>query len=107
MKLIRVVGTVLIVFLSVLGCTDSGKLPEDADLEFFIETAARYAYLERAYADDEDLLRGEIESLSFPAGWDSLVDSLISTYGSDPDFWHEVYTEILERSREQSVAQEP
>ena len=107
MKLTRVDTIVLIVFLAVLGCTESGKLPEDADLEFFMETAARYAYLERAYAHDEDLLNREIEGLGFPAGWDSLVDSLLSTYGTAPHFWHEVYTEIQERSREQSVSQEP
>jgi hypothetical protein len=107
MKITRVDAIVLIVFLAVLGCTESGELPEDADLEFFMETAARCAYLERAYGHDEDLLNGEIEGLGFPADWDSLVDSLVRTHGTDPDFWQEVYTEILERSREQSVAQEP
>ena len=107
MKLTRVDAVVLIVFLAVSGCGESGELPDDADLEFFMDTAARCAYLERAYAHDQDLLSGEIANMSFPAGWDSLVDSLVGTYGTDPYFWHEVYTEILERSRKQSIAQEP
>ena len=107
MKLTRVDVVALIVTLAILGCSDSGKLPDDPDLEFFMDTAARCAYFERAYAHDQDLLSGEIEGIGFPAGWDSLVDSLVATYGADPYFWHEVYTEILERSRQQSVAQEP
>lgn len=107
MKLTRVDVLVLVVTLAVLSCSDGGKLPDDPGLEFFMDTAARCAYLERAYAHDEDLLSGEIESILFPAGWDSLVDSLVGTYGTDPYFWHQVYTEILERSRKQSVAQEP
>jgi len=107
MKLTRVAAIVLIMFLTVPGCTDSAKLPQDADLEFFMNTAARCAYIERAYAHDQDMLNMEIEELGFPADWDSLVDSLVSTYGTDPGFWHQVFTEILERSREQSVPQEP
>jgi hypothetical protein len=107
MKLRRFGAAALAVFLAVLGCSEGGRLPDDPDLEFFMDTAARCAYLERAYAHDEDLLSLEIEDLGFPAAWDSLVDSLVATYGTDPYFWHEVYTEILERSREQSVAQEP
>ena len=107
MKLTRVDAVAIILLLAVSGCAESGKLPDDADLEFFMDTAAHCAYLERAYSHDEDLLNEEIENMSFPAGWDSLVDSLLSTYGTDPYFWHEVYTEILERSRTQSVPQEP
>ena len=45
MKITRVDAIVLIVFLVVLGCTESGELPEDADLEFFMETAARCIWL--------------------------------------------------------------
>jgi hypothetical protein len=107
MKLTRIDAAALILFIAILGCSDGGKLPDDPDLEFFMNKAARCAYLERAYAHDEDLLRAEIEDLDFPAQWDSLVDSLIATYGPDPYFWHQVYEEILERSREQSVTQEP
>ena len=107
MMIKRIDAMALIVFLAVLGCSDGGKLPDDPDLEFFIDKAASCAYMERAYAHDEDLLTGEIEGLDFPAEWDSLVDSLVGTYGADPYFWHQVYTEILERSRKKSVAQEP
>ena len=103
----RTDAAVVVILLAVLGCADSGQLPDDPDLEFFIETAAQCAYLERAYAHDRDLLNREIEDLGFPAGWDSLVDSLVSTYGTHPEFWHEVYAEILERSRRQSAAMEP
>ena len=107
MKITRIAAAVSVVTLAVLGCSDGGKLPDDPDLEFFMDKAASCAYLERAYSHDEDLLSGEIEGLGFPAEWDSLVDSLVGTYGTDPYFWHQVYSEILERSRKQSVAQEP
>jgi hypothetical protein len=107
MMLRRVDAAALVLLLAILGCSESGKLPDDPDLEFFIDTAARCAYLERAYSHDQDLLSGEIEDIGFPAAWDSLVDSLVATYGTDPYFWHQVYAEILERSRGQSVAEEP
>ena len=99
MRLKRVDATFLIVFLAVLACANSRELPNDANLEFFIETAARCAYLERAYAHDQNLLSQESGEFRFPANWDSLVDSLISAYGTEPDFWYQVYSEILERSR--------
>lgn len=98
---------IMAALLALYGCGESAKLPNDPELERFIDTAARCGYLERAYAHDQELLSGEIEGMSFPKDWDALVDSLISTYGTDPEFWYQVYSEIQERSRESSVTEDP
>ena len=88
------------VFLATLACADGRELPEDPNLDLFIETSAKCAYTERAYSHDDDLLSQELAEIDFPADLGAIVDSLLSTYGSDADFWHQVYSEILERSRD-------
>ena len=89
------------VFLIVLACAGDKELPEDPNLELFIETAAKCAYIERAYSHDDDLLSRELADLVIPADLDSILGLLFSTYGAEPDFWHQVYSEILERSRKE------
>lgn len=92
--------------LSLISCDGGSGLPEDADLEAFIEVSARCAYLERAYSARKDLLALEMDDVDLPADWESMVDSLLVRYGADPDFWESVYAEISERSR-QLPSEEP
>jgi hypothetical protein len=80
-------------------CSRTDNLPDDPNLEIFIETSARCAYVERAFSHEPDVLENELRNLEFPPGWEDLVDSLLNTYGADPEFWYMVYTEIVERSR--------
>jgi hypothetical protein len=99
MRLSGAKSAFVFVFFIVLACAEDQELPEDANLELFIETAAKCAYIERAYSHDDDLFSEELAEIAIPAGLDSILDSLFSTYGAEPDFWHQVYSEILERSR--------
>jgi hypothetical protein len=87
------------VVLSGLACTDSRELPDDPRLEIFIRTMAACARVERAYSDNPIMLEREMADIDFPPLWEELVDSLLATYGGQPDFWQVVYTEILDRSR--------
>ena len=100
MRISGVKSACVCVFLVALACADDQELPEDSNLDLFIETSARCAYIERAYSHNDDLLSQELAEMDFPANLDSIADALLITYGSDPDFWHQVYSEILERSRE-------
>jgi hypothetical protein len=86
-------------------CADRRDLPDDPQLEVFIRTMARCANVERAYSGNVDMFEREMADIEFPPDWQGLVDSLLATYGGDPDFWQSVYEEILERSR--LPAQEP
>jgi len=90
----------LLASLSLISCDGGSDLPEDADLEAFIEITSKCAYLERAYSARKDLLALEMEDVHLPANWESMVDSLLVRYGADPDFWERVYAEISERSRQ-------
>jgi hypothetical protein len=96
----------VLVSLSLICCDRGPDLPDDADLETFIEVSSRCAYLERAYSSRKDLLALEMEDVELPGNWDSMVDSLLVRYGADPDFWEAVYAEISERSR-QPASEEP
>ena len=95
---------VLLVSLS-LACSDRRELPADPRLEVFVATMAKCAYVERAYSGSPEMLARELGEVDIPADWPELVDSLLATYGGDPDFWQSVYDEILERSR--LTAQQP
>jgi hypothetical protein len=81
------------------GCGDSIELPDDPDLEVFIRTMAACARVERAYSGNPVMLEREMAAVDFPPLWEELVDSLLATYGGQPEFWEAVYTEILARSR--------
>ena len=91
--------TLMIVVVLSATCSRSDKLPDDPNLEIFIETQARCAYVERAFSHEPDVLEEELRNLEFPPEWEGLADSLLNTYGADPEFWYMVYTEIVERSR--------
>jgi hypothetical protein len=81
------------------GCSSKQGLPNDPNLEKFIDVSARCSYVERAFAGDPDLFKEEMAKIDFPPNWKELVDSLIARYGTDAAFWDKVYTEIVERSR--------
>jgi hypothetical protein len=81
------------------GCADDRRIPDDPRLENFVRTMAACARVERAYSGNPLMLEREMADIDFPPSWNGLVDSLLATYGGDPDFWDAVYTEILERSR--------
>ncbi len=83
-----------------LACSAEHRLPDDADLELFIEISSRCADIDRAYSHQEELREAEMAALSFPPNWSNLVDTLLSRYGADAEFWFEVYSEISARSRE-------
>jgi hypothetical protein len=83
----------------VTACSDRAELPEDAQLEFFISTMARCANIERAYSGNPEMMSQELDQVPIPDRWQETVDSLLATYGGDPEFWQAVYDEILERSR--------
>ena len=85
--------------LLVLGCSSGKKIPEDPNLELLIKTSARCAFVDRAFSSDPDLFKEEMQAVEFPPNWREMVDSLLTAYGSDPDFWHQVYSQIVERSR--------
>jgi hypothetical protein len=93
--------TFLLLLAAILvgSCGGEDGLPRDENLETFIEVSARCAYIERAFSHEPDVLVEEMSSVEFPENWDSLVDSLLNAYGTDPGFWSKVYTEIVERSR--------
>jgi hypothetical protein len=96
---------IAVALVSVPACSDHRKLPEDPQLEIFIRTMARCAKVERSFSANPDLLGREMAGVDLPAHWQELVDSLITRYDGDPDFWQAVYQDILERSR--LPAQEP
>jgi hypothetical protein len=106
MKRIFTLALVLLV-LAFADCAHDQGLPEDEDLELFIEISARCTYIERAYSHSDDLREAELAALPFPQDWDGLVDTLLIRYGADADFWYEVYSEISTRSREPSSLEEP
>ncbi len=94
------------VLVTCLGCTRNQGLPDDEDLELFIELSSRCAYIDRAYSHREDLRETELAALPFPPDWSNLVDTLLVRYGADADFWYDVYSEISARSREPSPPEE-
>ena len=78
----------------------SEKVPEaDESLEAFVEVSSRCAYVDRVFRDDDELFQDELAQIDFPPDWEQLVDTLLVTYGGDPEFWHEVYVEISARAR--------
>ena len=85
--------------ISSLACGNSREIPDDPRLETFIRTMAACARVERAYSDNPLMLEREMADIDFPPFWEDLVDSLLVTYGGQPDLWQAVYTEILDRSR--------
>jgi hypothetical protein len=95
----RLIRFLIVAGVLLAGCARRQELPKDENLETFIEISSRCAYVERAFSHEPDVFREELRDLEFPPGWDALVDSLVDTYGTDPDFWYKVYTEIVERSR--------
>jgi hypothetical protein len=84
---------------SVVACADRREVPDDPQLEIFIRTMARCAYVDRAYSGNPDMLEREMADIDLPPRWQELVDSLLASYGGDPDLWQTVYEEIMERSR--------
>ena len=81
------------------GCGERRSLPKDANLDIFIRVSARCVFVDRAFSREPELAREELAQVEFPADWKLLVDSLLTAHGSDPAFWHRVYTQIVERSR--------
>jgi len=61
--------------------------------------SAECVSVDRAYSHDPELAKEELAQVELPAAWKQLVDSLIAAHGSDPGFWYDVYTQIVERSR--------
>jgi hypothetical protein len=103
----RISLCLVVALVMCVACARSHGLPDDQDLEVFIELSSRCAYIDRAYAHDEGLREAELASLPFPPNWSHIVDTLLSRYGADADFWYEVYSEISARSREPSPLKEP
>ena len=96
----RLLLWIALVLATCVACGPSQGLPEDEDLELFIDLSSRCAYIDRAYAHEEGLREAEWASLPFPPTWSDLVDTLLMRYGADADFWSQVYSEIMERSRQ-------
>jgi hypothetical protein len=92
------VAAIALEFLAA-GCGERGSLPKDANLDTFIKVSAQCVFVDRAFSREPELAREELGQVQFPANWKQLVDSLIAAHGSDPAFWHDVYTKIVERSR--------
>jgi hypothetical protein len=89
----------IVAVLACLTCADDGDIPEDPRLEVFIRTMAACARIERAYSGNPQMLEREMAEVDFPPFWGELVDSLLITYGGQPELWQSVYAEIVERSR--------
>jgi hypothetical protein len=89
----------IVAITSAVACADRRELPDDPQLEIFIRTMARCAHIERAYSGNPDMFDREMADIELPPRWQELVDSLMASYGGDPDLWKAVYEEILERSR--------
>ena len=84
---------------SIVSCADHRELPDDPQLEIFVQTMARCAHVERAYSGNPDMIEREMADIDLPSDWQEIVDSLLASYGGDPDLWMAVYGEILEKSR--------
>jgi hypothetical protein len=95
--LVGLAALVLVVLTA--GCGEGRSLPKDANLDTFIRVSAKCVSVDRAFSHDPELAREELAQVEFPAAWKQLVDSLIAAHGSDPSFWYDVYTQIVERSR--------
>lgn len=89
----------LLAALLLAGCSGRDNLPKDANLELYIATSAKCAYVDRAFSNDPELFREEIAEVNLPENWKAISDSLLDAYGSDVRFWYRVYSEIAERSR--------
>ena len=96
----------LLAVLVCAGCARNQGLPDDEDLELFIELSSKCVYIDRAYSHKEELREAELAALPFPPNWTELVDTLLARYGTDADFWYEVYSEISDRSRNPSPLEE-
>jgi hypothetical protein len=96
----------VVAVLACVGCARNHDLPDDEDLELFIELSSRCAYIDRAYSHREELREAELAALPFPPDWSNLVDTLLIRYGADAGFWYDVYSEISVRSREPSPSEE-
>jgi hypothetical protein len=96
----KLLVSLLIALTTCAACGGRQGLPEDEDLELFIDLSARCAYIDRTYTHDEGLRDAELASVPFPPTWSDLVDTLLMRYGADADFWYEVYSEIMEKSRQ-------
>jgi hypothetical protein len=97
MRRILLIIAAVVLFLG--SCGGGSDLPEDDDLELFIQVSARCAYLERAYSDREWIMKQEIEEIDLSSDWKAMVDSLLVRYGASPDFWEKVFAEISAGSR--------
>jgi hypothetical protein len=95
----KIVTVTLAAFVACLACTPRKELPEDPDIEVFIETSSRCAYVERAFSHDDDLFKEKMAEVEIPPRWEQMVDSLLARHGAQVDLWHEVYSEISKRSR--------
>ena len=96
----------VVALVTCMACARNHDLPDDEDLELFIELSSRCAYIDRAYSHEEELREAELAALPFPPDWSHLVDTLLARYGTDAGFWYKVYTEISARSREPSPSEE-
>jgi hypothetical protein len=90
---------IILLFAIAIACADGGDIPEDPDLDRFMETASQCVYIERAYSRDEDMLRQELGDVQLPADLDSLLETLLETHGAEPSLWSRVYSQILEDSQ--------
>jgi hypothetical protein len=95
----ELIVAIALVIVAVPGCSHRQEIPDDPRLEVFIDTMARCAHVDRAYSGNPEMLARELDRVEIPPNWSELVDSLMATYGGDPDFWTAVYGEILKRSR--------
>jgi len=82
-----------------LACSRTPRLPDDPNLETYIEVSARCAYVDRAFSNDPELFAEEIRRVGLPGAWKALSDSLVAAHGADARFWYQVYSRILEKSR--------
>jgi hypothetical protein len=90
---------VIVLAVCAVSCSREAELPDDDQLQMFIEISSRCAFTERAYSRQKDVLIREMEDIEFPPNWDAIVDSLLARHGAESDLWYEIYREISDRSR--------
>ncbi len=79
-------------------CSRNAGVPDQPDIQRFIEAASAGIYVESAYAHDPEILASELDDIQWPGDFEAFADSLLERYGSDPEFWYPVFSAILEKS---------
>lgn len=94
----RSIAAVISVFV-ILGCASEKKHSLPKDLEEYTDLVANCIKIERMCQNDPLVLASELRDLKIPEDPKKIVEELVARYGRDPNLWHRVYQEIINRSR--------